>query len=68
MYSSFGAGGNCNPCSYIVALLILFYSGVLCNDRAWILILLFLLCRGCGQGYGHGYGYGVSPYGVRCSC
>ena len=68
MYGGFGTGGCNNLCSPIIALLILFWSGVLRNDRAWILILLFLLCRGCNHGVGHGYGYGVSPYGVRCSC
>lgn len=50
-----------NPCSTLPTLLILFQSGLLCNDRAYILVLLFLACGGIG---GNGCGFG----GNSCGC
>ncbi|WP_238882339.1 hypothetical protein [Clostridium sp. YIM B02551] len=56
----YGAGvGNagCNNIwSLIVLLIILCKPNVLCNDRAFILILLFWFC-GCGCGGRGGFGY-----------
>ncbi|SHI85952.1 hypothetical protein SAMN02745163_00874 [Clostridium cavendishii DSM 21758] len=40
---------NFNPCTALTALLILCKSGLLCNDRAFILILLFWLCGGANR-------------------
>ncbi|MNM43859.1 hypothetical protein D3C76_721900 [compost metagenome] len=48
-----GFGGN-NIWSLIVLLIILCKPEVLCNDRAFILILLFWLCGGSGVGAGAG--------------
>ena len=39
-----------NACTTIPALLILQQSGLLCNDRAYILILLVLMCGGFSSG------------------
>lgn len=47
-----------NACTVIPTLLILCQSGLLCNDRAYILILLSLMCGGFdAQGFGNcGFG------------
>lgn len=37
---------GCNACTTLPTLLILCQSGLLCNDRAYILFLLFWLCGG----------------------
>jgi hypothetical protein len=39
-----------NACTTLPALLILCQSGLLCNDRSYILILLALMCGGFGSG------------------
>lgn len=39
-----------NACSTLPTLLVLCQSGLLCNDRAYILVLLFLACGGIGSG------------------
>ena len=39
-----------NACSTLPTLLVLQQSGLLCNDRAYILILLCLCCGGFGAG------------------
>ena len=51
-----------NPCSTLPTLLILCQSGLLCNDRAYILVLLFLACGGIGI---NGCGCGSSS---NCCC
>lgn len=52
-----GIGSGSNIWSLIVLLIILCKPSVLCNDRAFILILLFWLCGGSGMGSFGGYGY-----------
>ncbi|MDZ5252283.1 hypothetical protein [Clostridium sp. LIBA-8841] len=47
--NSFSGVNNCSgfdPCTVLPTLLVLQSSGLLCNDRAFILFLLFLLCGG----------------------
>lgn len=64
-----GYGGGCggfggigtSPCSAAILLLIFQFSGLLCSNKGFLLILLFLLCGGFGGNRG-GYG-GFAP---RC--
>lgn len=43
-----------NACTTLPTLLILCQSGLLNNDRSYILVLLFLACGGIGTGSGWG--------------
>ena len=50
-YSRHGRCTGMDACTVLPTLLVLQCSGLLCNDRAYILILLSLLCGGfnaCG--------------------
>lgn len=52
-----GGSGISNLWSLIVLLIILCKPKVLCNDRAFLLILLLLFCGGSGaNGFGSGMG------------
>ncbi|GFZ31817.1 hypothetical protein CSC2_23430 [Clostridium zeae] len=50
--------GGCSPCTIAILLLIFQFSGLLCSNKGFLLILLFLLCGlggfGCNRG-GAGY-------------
>ncbi|QAA34109.1 hypothetical protein [Clostridium manihotivorum] len=64
----FGGGSSCggfggSPCTIAILLLIFQYSGLLCNNKGFLLILLFLLC-GCG-GFGGNRG-GAGFFQPRC--
>lgn len=60
-YYPYGRNGSYDRCGWLIAFIILWISGVLCNKNGFILFLLFWLCSGFGKGcstpYG-GYGYG----------
>ena len=45
-YSRHGGCTGMDACTVLPTLLVLQCSGLLCNDRAYILILLSLLCGG----------------------
>ena len=63
-YGGYGAGTSCvaglNVCTVLPLLIILCKTGLLNNDRAFVLILLFWLCGGinaCGSGILGGRGF-----------
>ncbi|MBK1813581.1 hypothetical protein JHL18_23470 [Clostridium sp. YIM B02505] len=58
-----GGIGGCSPCTIAILLLIFQYSGLLCNNKGFLLILLFLLC-GCGGFAGNRGGAGF--FQPRC--
>ena len=55
--------GGCSPCTIAILLLIFQFSGLLCSNKGFLLILLFLLC-GCGGSAGNRGGAGF--YQPRC--
>jgi len=56
-YGGQGIGGfGSSPCTIAILLLIFQFSGLLCSNKGFLLILLFLLCGGfCGNRGGAGY-------------